>query len=69
MRHTVTMSLFFYNLAKPHQTLTEAAHGRPTTPAMAAGLAARPWTIEDLVKLIEAREPSAVDRRRRDRRT
>ena len=66
----VATYMFHYNLARPHQTLTEAAHGKPTTPAMAAGLETSPWTVSDIVKLLEAREPTAVDvgMRRKDQR-
>jgi IS1 family transposase len=39
------------NFARPHQSLTKAIKGRITTPAMAAGLAARPWTLEEIVNL------------------
>ena len=62
---------FYYNFARPHMTLTDQANGRPTTPAMAAGLAKRPWTLGQIVQLIEAREPTAIDvaKRRKDRRS
>ena len=60
----------FTNFARPHGTLTKAAYGKPTTPAMAAGLATRPCTYHDIVALQEAREPDApeVTKRRKDRR-
>ena len=66
----VALYVFHYNFVRPHTTLTKAAHGKPTTPAMAAGLADKPWTMADVVKLIEEREDSAEDvaRRRKDRR-
>ena len=40
------------------------------SPALAAGLAERPRTMDDLVHLIKAREPDAIEvtTRRRDRR-
>ena len=62
--------MFHYNFVRPHTTLTKAAHGKPTTPAMAAGLAERPWTMADIVRLIEDREDTAEDvaKRRKDRR-
>ena len=53
--------MFHYNYARPHMTLTKRAGGRPTTPAMAAGLAARPWTVPDIAALMEAGEESAKD--------
>ncbi len=61
----VALYVFHYNYARPHTTLTRRANGKPTTPAMAAGLADRPWTMADIVKLIEAREESAKDIGRR----
>ncbi len=62
--------MFHYNYARPHTTLTRRANGRPTTPAMAAGLATRPWTMADVVELVEEREETAADvaTRRKDRR-
>ena len=64
------MYVFHYNYVRPHTTLTKRAGGRPTTPAMAAGLADKPWTMADIVKLIESREETAKDvgQRRKDRR-
>ena len=66
----VALYVFYYNFVRPHTTLTKAAHGKPTTPAMAAGLAAKPWTLADIVKLVEEREDDAEDGalRRKDRR-
>ena len=66
----VATYVMHYNWVRPHRTLTRAAHGKPTTPAMAAGLADRPWTLGDLVGLLEAREDDAVAvaKRRKDRR-
>ena len=53
--------MFHYNYARPHLTLTRRPSGKPTTPAMAAGLAGRIWTTADIVRLIEASEESAKD--------
>ena len=66
----VALYVFYYNFVRPHTTLTKAAHGKPTTPAMAAGLADKPWTLADIVKLVEEREDTAeeVAKRRKDRR-
>ena len=66
----VALYVFYYNFVRPHTTLTKAAHGKPTTPAMAAGLADKPWTLADIVKLVEDREDTAeeVAKRRKDRR-
>ena len=47
----VALHFMHYNFARPHQTLTKANRGRITTPAMAAGLAARPWTLEEIAAL------------------
>ena len=59
-----------YNFGRPHHTLTKAAHGKPAAPAIAAGLAERPWSWEQVVQLLESREETARDvgRRRKDRR-
>ena len=64
----VALHFMVYNFVRPHQTLTQQANGRPTTPAMAAGLVTRLWTFEDVVELLEAGEESAVEvsRRRKD---
>lgn len=44
--------VLFYNLVRPHETLSRGADRvfRPTTPGMAAGIAARPWTILELLQ-------------------
>ena len=43
-----------YNFCRPHTTLTKGAPNHyPTTPAMAAGLTDRVWTVEDLVSLLD----------------
>jgi IS1 family transposase len=48
--HVLALSLYFmyYNFARPHKTL---ANPYPRTPAMAAGITNRIWTIEDIVRL------------------
>lgn len=43
------------NFARSHKTL------RGATPAMAAGLMERPWSIAEIVELIEAREAGAAN--------
>ncbi len=48
----VSMHFFVYNLIKPHTTLTERNGGHVQTPAMAAGLATRPYTYDDMISLI-----------------
>jgi IS1 family transposase len=53
--YAVALHAMFYNYVRPHQTLTKRRGGMPTTPAMAAGLAARPWTVHDLLDLLDGR--------------
>ena len=50
-----------YNFARPHATLTKRANGKPTTPAMAAGVSSWVWEMADLVRLLEDTEPTARD--------
>ena len=57
----VALLLFHHNYARVHMTLTRLTGGTPTTPAMAAGLATRPRTMADIVRLVEAPEGSAKD--------
>ena len=68
--HALAVYAVHYNFVRPHETLTSRAFGRPTTPAMAAGLARHRWTMQDLVGLVEEREENAIQvaRRRKDRR-
>jgi|SRR5579859_4767683 len=53
--HAYAVSLHFvhYNFCRPHQTLTKQAKGIHRTPAMAAGLTNRVWTVLDLVSLLD----------------
>lgn len=54
--HTYAMAVhvYHYNFCRPHRTLTRNAPVRkPTTPAMAAGMAHRVWTVADLVQMLE----------------
>jgi transposase-like protein/IS1 family transposase len=50
--HEAALGLYFavYNYVRPHGTLTKNADGRKTTPAMAAGLTDRPWTLLELLE-------------------
>jgi hypothetical protein len=50
--HAVSLYFFHYNFARPHQTLTRR-YGKPTTPAMAAGLARAPWSFTQLAELLD----------------
>ena len=44
----VSIGFMSYNFSTPHGTPTERAKGQRTTPAMAAGLEDRPWTMPDV---------------------
>jgi IS1 family transposase len=52
--HAAAVSLYFmwYNFGRPHQTLSER-YGRPTTPAMAAGVAHFPWSAFQIAQLLD----------------
>jgi IS1 family transposase len=52
LAHAVSLHYMHYNFARPHQTLTKANGGRPTTPAMAAGVTNRVWTHRDIAALL-----------------
>jgi IS1 family transposase len=47
LEHAVSLHFLYYNFARPHASL------RGRTPAMAAGLTNRQWTIADIVALID----------------
>lgn len=47
--HHLHIYFLFYNLARVHSSLR-------MSPAMAAGIATRLWTIEDIVRLMDADE-------------
>lgn len=51
LEHAIALHFMHYNFCRKHQTLG-------TTPAVAAGLADRDWTLGDLIGLIEAAEKS-----------
>ena len=53
--YAVSLHFMYYNFVKVHQTLR-------VTPAMAAGLTDRLWDIEDLVALVDAKEPAPKKR-------
>jgi IS1 family transposase len=50
--HAVSLHFFHYNFCRPHQTLSKAA-GKPTTPAMAAGVETFPWSVTQLAELLD----------------
>lgn len=51
--HAVSLYFMHYNFGGPHQTLTKAAKGIKTTPAMATGLTHHVWSIEEILSLLE----------------
>lgn len=51
-RAMVGLFVYAYNFLEPHRTLTKAA-GRPTTPAMAAGMAEWPGRVTDIVEMLD----------------
>jgi hypothetical protein len=53
LAHTVSLHYMHYNFARPHKTLTKAANGYPTTPAMAAGVADHVWTLAEIAGLLD----------------
>lgn len=50
--HAVSLHFMFYNFCRPHTTLTKAAKGTKTTPAMACGLTDHVWTVEEIFELM-----------------
>lgn len=52
-RHAVALHFAYYNFCRIHMTLR-------VTPAMEAGLADHPWTLEELVGLVDAEEALAA---------
>jgi len=51
-QHAVALHFLYYNFAKIHETLR-------VTPAMAAGITSKPWTVADIVNLLERAEQAA----------
>lgn len=54
--HALGLYFAFYNLCRIHKTLR-------VTPAMAAGITHKLWTLEDIVALIDARAPKPGPRK------
>jgi len=52
LAHAVSLHYMHYNFARPHKTLTKAAGGYPTTPAMAAGVSEHVWTLTEIAALL-----------------
>jgi IS1 family transposase len=53
LTHAVSLHYMNHNFARPHITLTKDAGGRPTTPAMAAGVTNCVWTTRDIAALLD----------------
>ena len=53
----VSLHFMFYNFARPHMTLTKR-YGRPTTPAMAAGVADHVWSLIEIAALLDSNDNS-----------
>jgi hypothetical protein len=53
--HQLALYFVFYNFTRIHKTLR-------MTPAMAAGISDRLWSMEDIVALVDAREPTPQKR-------
>lgn len=51
--HAIALHFLAYNYVRPLSTLTKRNGGIHTTPAMAAGLADRVWTCENVAELLE----------------
>ncbi len=51
--HAVSLYFMFYNYCRAHQTLTKAAKGIKTTPAMAAGLTDHVWSIKEILGMMD----------------
>ena len=49
----VSLHFWYYNVARPHQTLTKRNNGYPTTPAMAAGVTDHVWTLLEIAALLD----------------
>lgn len=48
--HAVSLHFMHYNFCRAHTTLTKAAKGVKTTPAMAAGVTDHVWTVEEILE-------------------
>jgi IS1 family transposase len=51
--HAVSLHFMHYNFCRAHVTLTKAAKGVKTTPAMAAGVTDHVWTVEEVLGLMD----------------
>ncbi len=56
LTHAVSLHYLHYNFARPHQSLTIKQEGKPgikRTPAMAAGVSNRIWSLTDIAALLD----------------
>jgi len=51
--HAVSLHFMHYNFGRPHKTLTKK-FGKPTTPAMAAGVATYPRSVTQIAQLVDS---------------
>ena len=51
-KHAISLYFMHYNFCRKHETLTKAADGIHTTPAMAAGVSDHVWKLEEIVGLL-----------------
>jgi hypothetical protein len=51
-KHAIALYFMHYNVCRKHETLTKAAGGIHTTPAMAAGVSDHVWKLEEIVALL-----------------
>jgi IS1 family transposase len=54
--HAVSLHFMHYNFCRTHKTLTTAAKGVHTTPAMASGVSDHVWTVEELLEHMSPRK-------------
>lgn len=50
--HAIALYFMHYNFCRKHETLTKAAGGIHTTPAMAAGVTDHVWKLQEVVELL-----------------
>lgn len=55
--HSIALHFMVYNFCKAHGTLTKAASGIRTSPAMAAGLTDHVWQVEEILELMNPNKP------------
>lgn len=51
--HSVALHFMAHNFCRAHGTLTKAAKGYKTTPAMAAGLTHHVWSVEEMLEKLD----------------